>query len=786
MTEEPSGQPPPPQTNPRRRKKSKKQQQHLSEPELEETTEPRPIEEAIAANTSHPTAVIPQPSENAQSKAPAAKPPGSKRRNRSASNKRRRQAKKNKDRINNLKEGASVPGGEGQCLQKETEITLSHKEDATEVFSTPRNSVLIPDICSVSLERLSSSGNSNTSQEKGASTSSNHNIESESCHSEKDIFSEDTDNNLEENCTVRNEEEDIFSTNPNSCEVIISDDASSSLQVVGEAVKENGNVNNLYESEPVNTARPCSADILHPAEVSTAATENCATDDGSVSSPAEVGGSAGTEGEGEVTRGQGGVTTGSCQTTTTAIQPCDNQFNVKPGPGGNNLEEVDKAPCNDVEKADCETSEQVSTDSTDASPGQEIVSSLTSQSDSLCAAPPPPPPPLPPQGFLTENIKVPKIASRADRLKEREAGIEPTKKKKNVSREQALLDELAGFDNSFASFLKTQLNIKTGSRERDGGETATLERRKTRRRKTESESSEGRPGSALDKKKKSDDIQQEKPELDLEVKCVPEQSVDKNSAEQKNKFSEKLSESDQSYEAEFERSLEANTKELPGAKPHVPVPGPTESLPECRVVEDMPAKAIMDATVEESATGHSGAVFSVSGAGQETATATATPASMSSKHLLDDNVDVTNNNVTPGGSDNSYCDDKEALLVGEASSRGTQVNNTMGGNNSSPEVTDTHSDSTLTGPSIPPTLSKSDSGYSGSSPKATKKKELSIDEAMRLYNRRLGEPGSAPPSAASRPRHRLQSGTDYSEYSESESELSDNDGKNLVVSMYLS
>ena len=783
MTEEPSGQLPPPQTNPRRRKKSKKQQQHLSEPEPEETHESHLNEETLP----HPTA-IPQPSENAQaqSKAPPAKPPGSKRRNRSASNKRRRQAKKNKDRINNLKEGASVPGGEGQCLQKETEIIFSHKEDATEVFSTPRNSVLIPDMSPISLECLSSSENSNTLQEKGASTSSKTNIEPESCHSEKDIFSAETDNNLEENCSANNEEIDILDKNSNSSEYINSDDGSSILQAAGETIKENVNVDKLDESEPVNTARPCSADILHPAEVSTAATENCATDDGSVSSPAGVGGAPGTEGEGEVTRGQGGVTTGSCQTTTTSIQPCDNQFNVKPGPGGNTPEEVDKTLCDDVEKAVCDKSEKVSTDSTEASPGLEISSSLTSQSDSLCAAPPPPPPPLPPQGFLTENIKVPKIATRADRLKEREAGIEPTKKKKNVSREQALLDELAGFDNSFASFLKTQLNIKTGSRERDSGETATLERRKTRRRKTESESSEGRPGSSLDIKKKSDDIQQEKPELDLEVKCVYEQSADKNSAEHKTKALEDLSESEQSYEAEFERSLEANTKEIPGAKPYVPVPGPNESLPVCKVVEDMPAKAIMDVTVEVSATGRTGAVpedmFSVSGAGQETATAA--PASMSSIHSLDDNVDVTNNNVTPGGSDNSYCDDKEALLVGEASSRGTQVNTTMGGNNSSPEVTDTHSDSTLTGPSIPPTLSKSDSGYSGSSPKATKKKELSIDEAMRLYNRRLGEPGSAPASAATRPRHRLQSGTDYSEYSESESELSDNDGKHLVVPIF--
>jgi len=122
---------------------------------------------------------------------------------------------------------------------------------------------------------------------------------------------------------------------------------------------------------------------------------------------------------------------------------------------------------------------------------------------------PPAPPPLPPDGFLTEGLKIPRTVAKAhqqqaDVPKDTKTGT--LKKNKQLSREEALLEQLSGLDDTFATFLKTQLSIKVNPRERDGVsdttlfETNTIRRKKERRRRTESESSEtARSGSGLDR-----------------------------------------------------------------------------------------------------------------------------------------------------------------------------------------------------------------------------------------------------------------------------------------------
>jgi len=126
---------------------------------------------------------------------------------------------------------------------------------------------------------------------------------------------------------------------------------------------------------------------------------------------------------------------------------------------------------------------------------------------------PPPPPPLPPDGFLTEGLKVPTIVTKAKQLKAEDLKDTPhktgtLKKNKQLSREEALLEQLSGLDDTFAHFLKSQLSIKVNPRERDGVsdttqiETNTIRRKKERRKRTESECSENakeRPGSTLDR-----------------------------------------------------------------------------------------------------------------------------------------------------------------------------------------------------------------------------------------------------------------------------------------------
>ena len=106
---------------------------------------------------------------------------------------------------------------------------------------------------------------------------------------------------------------------------------------------------------------------------------------------------------------------------------------------------------------------------------------------------PPPPPPLPPQGFLLEGLKL----DRKDSVIQEDKLIAPKssgtlRKNKQLSRKDLLINQLSVVDDSFASFLKTQLNIAVDPRERTEAPppTGTLSRKKKERRKrTESECS---------------------------------------------------------------------------------------------------------------------------------------------------------------------------------------------------------------------------------------------------------------------------------------------------------
>ena len=108
---------------------------------------------------------------------------------------------------------------------------------------------------------------------------------------------------------------------------------------------------------------------------------------------------------------------------------------------------------------------------------------------------PPPPPPLPPQGFLLEGLKLDKKESvlQEDKLlPPKSSGT--LRKNKQLSRKDLLINQLSVVDDSFASFLKTQLNISVDPRERPDlpSQAGTLSRKKKERRKrTESECSAG-------------------------------------------------------------------------------------------------------------------------------------------------------------------------------------------------------------------------------------------------------------------------------------------------------
>ena len=125
------------------------------------------------------------------------------------------------------------------------------------------------------------------------------------------------------------------------------------------------------------------------------------------------------------------------------------------------------------------------------------------QPEQHSASGPPPPPPLPPPGFLLEGLKL-------DQLKQEEKLLPPKscgtlRKNKQLSRKDLLINQLTEVDDSFALFLKTQLNISHDARERSGTDTLSLHtetlnrKKKERRKKTDSECSTGQePTPTLD------------------------------------------------------------------------------------------------------------------------------------------------------------------------------------------------------------------------------------------------------------------------------------------------
>ena len=150
----------------------------------------------------------------------------------------------------------------------------------------------------------------------------------------------------------------------------------------------------------------------------------------------------------------------------------------------------------DVEEKDLDTTKVAVDKSTDNAAAD--ISEITQLSVSAQSVntQPPPPPPLPPAGFLLEGLKV---DSKIDQLNLDEKIIPPKscgtlRKNKQLSRKELLVSQLSEVDDSFALFLKSQLNISVDNRERNGGEFSTIaetlnRKKKERRKRTESECS---------------------------------------------------------------------------------------------------------------------------------------------------------------------------------------------------------------------------------------------------------------------------------------------------------
>lgn len=792
----------------RRKKKSRTEDDKVSPiGSVDNTTnspvQPLPMSKLVSKQTPAPIkSISPNPPSST-----TAKPPmqgGNKKRNRSSSNRRKKQAaKKNRDKIN-LNTVENVSGHtdpvDAATLQvsldtvvvlRRKDIRMDNREsgvsvfDPSEVYSTPRTSLLIP-------ETLQIKSNQINNEDREHVTSHVDETSPEDCIDCGEPCMENpvTDNSRNEKSSCENSD---------SCKIV--PENLDSLVNLCEGEDNSVSVDSCYNPEifdsaaPDNSCLPPNSKLILQSvtESVTAVNDSSAPDDsgfdcnsciipdiGSCEAPDScescvsdirqivdaglpefqdtnlpvqettrslvtaqtslIQSHPGNEGA----PGQEGVTPGSfgdsqdTQLETVCVQSYpEKQESVPPEntefkPGAEVLD--NKACCidfisgSDKESVDIKPRSR-NIESETIKENNTVVTELTCVPLSIFTPPAPPPPP--PPGFLTENIKIPKIVSRAEKIKEQEG---QSRKKKSVSREQALLDELSSLDESFACFLKTQLNIKTFSRERDSDSElgSNLDRRKVRRKKAESESSEGRPGSSLDIKPNSEihQPQPEPPGLSLSV-----QSILKSEKEEKNcsVLTQGPSEAVETVPVE---STELSPDPLSGTE------SPTSPAP----AEDLKPMSETD------------------------------PENEKKSEPCTDNVDVTNNNVV----EESQCDESEILSKPDRTTSPSLVidccQDDMGGTHSSEEQTlsDVTSDYTPESKKVP-ILSKSDSGYSGSSPKSARKKDLSIDDALRQYNRRIGEtvPVEQPK------RQRIQSvGTEYSDYSDTDTELSDTEGKN--------
>ena len=128
-------------------------------------------------------------------------------------------------------------------------------------------------------------------------------------------------------------------------------------------------------------------------------------------------------------------------------------------------------------------------------------SSSGSEAVQTCVIPAPPPPP--PPGYLQEGLKPDQNSELLEKISQHQQlppkSCGTIRKNKQLSRKDVLISQLTEVDDSFALFLKSQLNISVDARERTGSEQApsysshaeTLNRKKKllRRQRTESECS---------------------------------------------------------------------------------------------------------------------------------------------------------------------------------------------------------------------------------------------------------------------------------------------------------
>ena len=157
--------------------------------------------------------------------------------------------------------------------------------------------------------------------------------------------------------------------------------------------------------------------------------------------------------------------------------------------------------------------------------------------DQTCVIPTPPPPP--PPGFLGDCLKLEQNNSIVDDKLLPPKSCGTLRKNKQLSRKDVLINQLTEVDDSFALFLKSQLNISVDARERTGAETAgsyinhhetlNTRKKKLRRQRTESESSvTGASSSSGVAEVKTETVSPDK----TESACDPPSSVDVRSEDQ--------------------------------------------------------------------------------------------------------------------------------------------------------------------------------------------------------------------------------------------------------------
>ena len=506
---------------------------------------------------------------------------------------------------------------------------------------------------------------------------------------------------------------------------------------------------------------------------------------------------------------------------------------------------------------------------------------------------PPPAPPPPPPGYLTESIRVlssSSASSKSSCRKEKQSNksvdsslkefCKPSQGKKvKKTREELLLEQIAGVDDTFASFLRTQLNIIPVSRDRDDKQAEnstesnnTLEKRKPRRRRGDSECSEGSVRSEKDTKTTVAASGQITAAVAPQTSTVSTLTVEEESKsgsstpkqcqlENVAEISSSKNTAPKDYQIESTYSTippqsDSNVvkNESENSDDKTALNEKLESNLESSEEEKVQPSSEIDTLVDynncntSTSIGQQEDIYTQE-AQQDINMSASTDQNVLTEVSVDtsiDNVDAANNNVSTDDntkntseiicdttttnnynteqptpnietdkiqkqtiiSVNTKCEDGYSSMGGTHSSLETttttstsptsdlQSTSSCTEDHSSEENTGHHSDACYTENApkdgeMVSMLSKSDSGYSGNSPKAARKKDISIDEAMKLYNRRvLGADNSllAPqvPTVVPTPkRNRIESeGSDYSDYTDSDSEYSEINGNIFYFSLH--